>query len=270
MKKTILAATAAVAMCAADVDAAPRYTEVKLMQWNLHIAIDMNFKYNIKAQADVILKHDPDVVILNEVDKNCARTGYVDMTKELATLTGMCFSQFAACRVLPPEGLYGNAILSRYRMELVGSWLIPASIDETRGMTLMKIHAPNPFLVALTHLCWRQTPEENAQRVKAVEYIDQLISKNNPGKLPVVLAGDFNCYPKSDPVDKLAELGWTLEKPIPTFPSKAPKSEIDFVFRKTADNRMEVVDRIGIDEKIASDHIPVVNVLKVYRNNERK
>lgn len=271
MKKALLAAAAAAAaLCPVSADAAPRYCNVKLMQWNLHIAIDMNYKFNLKTQADVILAHDPDVVILNEVDKNCPRTGYTDMTKELATLTGMCFSQFAAARILPPEGLYGNAILSRYRMELVGSWLIPASEDETRGMTLMKIYAPNPFLVAMTHLCWRQTPEENAQRVAAVTKIDELIAKNNPGKLPVILAGDFNCYPKSDPVDKLAELGWTLEKPIPTFPSKAPKSEIDFVFRKTADNRMEVVDRIGIDEKIASDHIPVINVLKVYRNNERK
>ena len=69
MKKTLLAATAAVALCAADLDAAPRYTDVKLMQWNLHIAIDMNFRFNLKAQADVILQHNPDVVVLNEVDK---------------------------------------------------------------------------------------------------------------------------------------------------------------------------------------------------------
>lgn len=272
MKSRLLAAATAAAaiVCTADLDAAPRYCNVKLMQWNLHIAIDMNFKYNLKTQADVILKHDPDVVVLNEVDKNCARTGFVDMTKELATLTGMCFSQFAGCRILPPDGLYGNAILSRYRMEMVGSWLIPASTDETRGMTLMKIYAPNPFLVAVTHLCWRPTPEENAARVEAVKKIDELISRNNPGNLPVVLAGDFNCYPKSDPVDKLAELGWTLEKPIPTFPSKKPEKEIDFVFRKTADNRLEVISRTGIDEKIASDHIPVVNELKIYRDNERK
>jgi endonuclease/exonuclease/phosphatase family metal-dependent hydrolase len=270
MKKVFLAMAMISSVVVPAVQAAPRYFNVKLVQWNLHIGLDMTWRFNLKRQADVLNKLDGDIVVLNEVDKNCPRTGYVDMTKELATLTGMCFSQFAGARINPPDGLYGNAILSRYRMEMVGSWLIPASVDETRGMTLMKIYAPNPFLVAITHLCWRQTPEENAQRVKAVEYIDQLISKNNPAKLPVILAGDFNCYPKSDPVDKLAELGWTLEKPIPTFPSKAPKSEIDFVFRKTADNRMEVVDRIGIDEKIASDHIPVINVLKVYRNNERK
>ena len=270
MNKTLLAAAAAAAFGAFNLEAAPRYCNVSVMQWNLHIAIDMTYRFNIKAQADVINKHNPDVVVLNEVDKNCARTGYVDMTKELATLTGMCFSQFAAARVIPPEGLFGNSILSRYRMEMVGSWLIPAAPDETRGMTLVKICSPNPFLLAITHLNFRNTPEENLLRVQAVTKIDELIKANNPGKLPVVLTGDFNCYPGSDPVNKLAELGWTLEKPIPSFPSKKPVSMIDHLYLESADKRVETADRIGIDEKIASDHIPVINKLRIYRNNERK
>ena len=272
MNKSVLAAAAAAAALGAAVtaDAAPRYCDVNVMQWNLHIAIDMTFRFNLKTQADVINKCNPDVVVLNEVDKNCPRTGYSDMTKELATLTGMCFSQFAGARILPPEGLYGNAILSRYRMELVGSWLIPAAPDETRGMTLMKIYAPNPFLIAITHLNFRNTPEENQLRVEAVTKIDELIKANNPGKLPVVLTGDFNCYPDSDPVKKLAELGWSLEKPVPSFPSKKPVSMIDHLYLETADKRVETLDRIGIDEKIASDHIPVINKLRIYRNNNRK
>ena len=270
VKKCLMAATAAVAMSAADVDAAPRYSEVSVMQWNLRIGIDMTFRYNLKTQADVILKYNPDVVVLNEVDKNCARTGFVDMTQTLATLTGMCFSQFAGCRILPPDGLYGNAILSRYRMELVGSWLIPALIEETRGMTLVKIHAPNPFLVALTHLNHRTTPEANATRLQAVQKIAELIEKNNPGKLPVVLTGDFNCYPGSDPVKKLEEMGWTLEKPLPSYPSGHPRSEIDHFYRQTKDRRVEVIERIAIDEKYASDHIPLVNKLKIYRKRDRK
>ena len=85
-----------------------------------------------------------------------------------------------------------------------------------------------------------------------------------------MLTGDFNCYPGSDPVNKLAELGWTLEKPLPSFPSKKPVSMIDHLYLESADKRVEVADRIGIDEKIASDHIPVINKLRIYRNNERK
>ena len=53
---------------------------------------------------------------------------------------------------------------------------------------------------------------------------------------------------------------------LPTYPSKAPKSAIDHIFTRTDDKRIEILDRIGIDEKIASDHIPVINKLRIYRN----
>ena len=56
-----MAATAAVALAASDANAAPRYSEVSVMQWNLRIGIDMTFRYNLKTQADVILKYNPDV-----------------------------------------------------------------------------------------------------------------------------------------------------------------------------------------------------------------
>lgn len=257
----------ALMLCTA-LDAAPRYCKVKLVQWNLRIGIDMTWQYDLKRQADVLNKLDGDIIVLNEIDKNCARTGYVDMTGTIATLTGMCFSQFSAARALPPEGLYGNAILSRYRMEVLGAWIIPALPEEPRNMTLVKIYTSNPFLVALTHLNHRNTPEGNAARVNAVNKIMQLVDANNPDKLPVVMVGDFNCYPDSDPVRTLAAKGWKLEKPMPTYPSKKPVSAIDHIF--VSDARAEVFNRIAVDEKIASDHIPVVNELRIYRNKERK
>ena len=268
MKKSLVGVMAAAAIASADVEAAPRYCEVSVIQWNLHIAIDMTGRYNLKAQADVLNKINADVTALNEVDKNCSRTGYVDMTKELGILTGSMFTQFCAARAMPPEGLYGNAMLSRYRMELVGSWLIPATRDETRGMMLMKIYAPNPFLVALTHLNFRQTPEEDQIRVEAVKFIDKMISKNNTENLPVILIGDFNAKPGTNPVKALEDAGWKLEKTLPTYPSRKPVSSIDHIFVKDA--RIEIVERIPVDEKIASDHIPVINKIKIYRNIEHK
>ena len=60
MNKTLLAAAAAAALGAAvTADAAPRYCDVNVMQWNLHIAIDMTYRFNLKTQADVINKCNP-------------------------------------------------------------------------------------------------------------------------------------------------------------------------------------------------------------------
>ncbi|MBQ7207274.1 MAG: endonuclease/exonuclease/phosphatase family protein [Lentisphaeria bacterium] len=262
MKRAVI--LSAVLLAAAELAAGPRVCGVTLVQWNLHIGIDMNYRWNLKTQADVLNRLDGDVTILNEVDKNCARTGYCDMTKELAVLTGTMFSQFSAARALPPEGLYGNAILSRYPMELVGAWLLPSPADESRSMTLMKIKAPVPFLLGFTHLNFRQTPEENLIRIAAVRKIHELIERNNPGRLPAVLAGDFNCRPGDDPVKELEKLGWTMGKPLATFPSKKPVSSIDHIFCR--DVRAKVLDRIPVDEKTASDHIPVVNKLEIFRS----
>ncbi|MBQ9336016.1 MAG: endonuclease/exonuclease/phosphatase family protein [Lentisphaeria bacterium] len=241
----------------------PESCRVSIVQWNLHIGIDMTFRWNLKAQADVLNRLNADVTVLNEVDKNCSRTGYTDMTKELATLTGTMFSQFSAARALPPEGLYGNAVLSRYPMSLVGAWLLPSPADERRNMTLMKIDAPVPFLLAFTHLPYRNTPEENLIRVEGVRTIHKLVEENNPGGLPAVLMGDFNCEPGSDPVKALEKSGWKLKKPLPTFPSKKPAVSIDHIFVR--DSRVEVSERIPVDEKIASDHIPVINQLIIRR-----
>lgn len=249
-------------------ETAPESCELSIVQWNLHISIDMTMRWNLKQQADVLNRLNADVTVLNEVDKNCRRTGYTDMTGELATLTGTMFSQFSAARALPPEGLYGNAILSRYPMTLVGAWIIPSPADESRNMTLMKIEAPVPFLLAFTHLPYRNTPEENLIRVQAVRKIHDLVEANNPDQLPVVLMGDFNCEPVSDPVNALEENGWKLKKPLPTFPSKKPAVSIDHIFVRDA--RAEVTERIPVDEKIASDHIPVLNKLIIHKNKKIK
>lgn len=242
----------------------PESCKLSIVQWNLHIGIDMTMRWNLKQQADVLNRLNADVTVLNEVDKNCRRTGYTDMTKDLAVLTGTMFYQFSAARALPPEGLYGNAVLSRYPMDLVGGWILPSPADESRSMTLVKIAAPVPFLLAFTHLPYRNTPEENLIRVEAVRRIHDLVEANNPGDLPAVLMGDFNCEPASDPVKALEKNGWKLKKPLPTFPSKKPAVSIDHIFVRDA--RAEVTERIPVDEKIASDHIPVVNQLTIHKN----
>lgn len=261
---------AATASCAQPAPNAPLPEKcgIRLVQWNIHIGIDMTSRRNLKAQADVLNRLDADVIVLNEVDKNCRRTGYTDMTKQLALLTGNMFSLFGAARILPPEGLYGNAALSRFPTELVGSWLLPAALDETRGMTLAKIAAGVPFYLAFTHLSFRDTPEENAIRVAAARRLDELISENCVEDLPVILAGDFNCVPASNPLKVLEDAGWALGKPLPTFPSAKPVRAIDHIFLRNG--RTKLRDRFTVDEKIASDHVPVVNELVIFRNASQK
>ena len=234
---------------------------VKVMQWNIHHGADNNGRVNLKQQADVILKCDPDVVAINEVDKNSPRTNFIDTPAMLATLTGM-IPIFGAATVSPPEGLYGNLILSRYKMNLVGAWKIPSVASESRSVTLVKILAPQPFYLAVTHLSHKQNDEENAVRVQQAQAILTKISQFATDR-PAIIIGDFNCAPDSDPVKALQQENWQIGEPLLSHPAWEPARALDYIAYNAADERLQIVDRQAIDEKIASDHLPLVNVLKI-------
>lgn len=241
----------------------PESCEVKFMQWNLHIAWDIQGKFNLKQQADVILKHAPDVVALNEVDKCCERTGNVDMTAVLGTLTGMPFTQFCGAWLVPPEGMYGNALLSRYKMNVMGAWHIPAKLEESRTMTLVLVEAPDPFYVAVTHLNAHGGEENNRVRTEAVKNIAELLEKY-AAVYPVILAGDFNCEKGSDPVNALEAAGWSLEQPLKSWPADEARLAIDHVFIRKNDPALQVISRESCDAEGVSDHLPVISNLRIH------
>lgn len=238
------------------------YFNAKVMQWNLHGACDMFGKYNLKAQSDVILQSNPDVVVLNEVDNNCERSGKVDMTKELGTLTGMVFTQFAGAWLLPPDGMYGNAVLSRWNMKLVGAWHIPATLQEARTLTLMLVYAPKPFYVAVTHLNPYRGEDSVLVQIEAVKKIAALLEKNAADH-PVMLLGDFNCAPDSAPVRAMADAGWILPQPLKSYPANEPRISIDHIFIRSSETALEVVNREVVECNQASDHVPILNSVKI-------
>jgi endonuclease/exonuclease/phosphatase family metal-dependent hydrolase len=77
------------------------------------------------------------------------------------------------------------------------------------------------------------------------------------------LAGDFNAEPDSPPI-KVLLAHWTdatADQAEPTWPADQPTSKIDYVFFRPAD-RWRVVEKQVIDERVASDHRPLLVVLE--------
>ncbi len=79
--------------------------------------------------------------------------------------------------------------------------------------------------------------------------------------IPMILAGDLNAVSDSEPMRILCS-EWTdtfADDPQPTFPVENPRRRIDYVlYRPTVAWR--VVEKEVIDERIASDHRPVLVV----------
>src|ERR1044071_240107 len=84
---------------------------LRVMTYNIHVGVGMDKKLDLQRIADVIRKHDPDLVGLQEVDRGVQRTQRIDEIVELAKLTRM---DYAFAFNLPYQGgQYGVAILSR-------------------------------------------------------------------------------------------------------------------------------------------------------------
>ena len=180
----------------------------------------------------------------------------MDQAARLGDLTGMehAFGRFMEYQ----GGEYGMAILSR--------WPIVASVNhelppgaEPRSTLAARIRLPGEageVVVAGVHL-YRTEVERLSQAGKIVD-----IFEREP--TPVILAGDFNSQ-AGDRVMDLIEHHWTVPdkaRPTLTFPADRPEREIDFIGYRPED-RFEVQEYRVVDERVASDHRPVLMVLRV-------
>lgn len=78
----------------------------------------------------------------------------------------------------------------------------------------------------------------------------------------MIIAGDFNAVPGSEVINILDTfLQRSCDDCAPTIPVKNPEKAIDFVaFRPGLD--FEIISREVIPETYASDHLPVLSVLR--------
>ena len=83
------------------------------------------------------------------------------------------------------------------------------------------------------------------------------------GNYPAILAGDLNALPNSNSMKEIYKI-WTKSDPTnqPTYPSANPTKKIDYVLYKPL-NRWRVLESKVIDEKVASDHSPLLTVLEL-------
>ena len=101
---------------------------------------------------------------------------------------------------------------------------------------------------------------DSTDRINQANQLNDLFTNNDK---PTILAGDLNAVSDSDVMRILFEK-WnkTYFSDIPTIPSDNPTKTIDFILYRPA-NRWRVLETTVIDEKFASDHLPVLSVLEL-------
>jgi endonuclease/exonuclease/phosphatase family metal-dependent hydrolase len=240
--------------------ASPR--QLRVMTYNVHSCRGTDGKVDPVRIAEVIARHEPDIVGLQELDVGRRRTGGVDQAQAIATHLRMKFHFHPALSAA--EELYGDAILTALPWRLRKASALP-STGEPRGAIWLTIDLGHRQLeVFNTHLgLWRGERMRQVQTLLGPSWVGHPDTTDKP----VVLLGDFNSIPSSAAYKALAKSMDEAQemcrpRPAATFPSWLPLVRLDHIFLRGVSVTEAWVnnDRLA---RMASDHLPVLATINV-------
>ena len=240
-------------------------SELRVLCYNIHHANPPSKPgiIDLEAIAEVIRQNNPDLVALQEVDVNTKRSGITsNQAADLAKLSGLPYYFFAKA-IDYDGGAYGVAILSKYPMEEMENTPLPTAEGtggeyRTLATAIIKLPQGKKIVFANTHL---DAQRSDTNRLLQIKKIVEILQHET---LPVVIAGDFNATPSTRIINQLDQYftrscitncGFTI-------PVNIPSNTIDFIAYKPF-NLFKIKEHKVIDEKYASDHLPVMAVLNL-------
>lgn len=239
--KTLIAAAAVLAATFAAGAQEPLKT--RIMSYNVRNGVDYDNQRDIARTANVILREQPDVVIIQEVDSVTGRSGGRYVLGDLAAATGM--NAVFAPAIDYDGGKYGIGILCREQPLSVKRVALPGR-EEARALLIAEFPA---YVAACTHLSL--TPADAEASVDIIK-----AEARHAGK-PLILCGDLNSYPDSPVISKLKEEFTRICDDKPTFPAPEPKEKIDFMFVSKNSGAKGRGYRV-VEAPVESDHSPIV------------
>lgn len=244
---------------------------LRVVTYNIHHGRGLDGKIDLPRIARVLRSTEADIVALQEVDQGTRRSGGVDQPGELARLTGM---QVVFGRNIDYDGGgYGTAVLTRLpirshrSVKLRSFYQATAEHSEQRGVQVLELgEREEPQLLFLnTHLDYRPPDDE---RMASAATINDLVQQR--GDVLAILAGDLNVLPESRVIGEFAR-HWKIAGAIEpwsdrtknylTFPADKPNRWIDYIMVYPP-RRWRVVEVRVIEEAVASDHRPLLAVLR--------
>lgn len=231
---------------------------MRLLSYNIHKGIGgRDRRYRLERVIEVIELENPDLVCLQEVDRNVRRSHFHDQAREL------CY----ACRFDEPvfqlnvhlkTGGYGNLILSRWPIREKHHVSLRMNWRKNRGAQLVAVDTPEGLMQLVN---WHLGLAERERHWQ----VARLLRNERFRKLahlPTVIAGDFNDWRNTLANGSLREHGFHHATAPPSrfrsFPAYLPVAALDKAFwRGPIELRHARIVHSRLARE-ASDHLPLV------------
>lgn len=252
---------------------------LRVMTFNIRHSRGQDEIHSLERIARVIRKNRVDLVALQEVDVGTKRVGGLDQVKELGRLTRMHAVFGPAIEF--QGGRFGNAILSRYPIVSKRSRLVSGKEGaEERTVLEVKVRLPRKNMLRRYRRRLRRIGKvkgplvtfwgthwdyaSSQVRVRSAERVNAW-SKTIRG--PLVMVGDLNAEPDSEPLKVLAQV-WRKagkRKIYKTIPTQAPRKQLDYILLRQSRQLWSRSVRVlrSRDARMASDHRPFQADLRI-------
>jgi endonuclease/exonuclease/phosphatase family metal-dependent hydrolase len=200
---------------------------------------------------------DADVVCLQEVrlhnHREAKHFALWPESGQADFLTPQGYQSVYCTNAITRHGEHGNALLSRWPVLSHQHEDMSDHRLEQRGLLHVTLEVYNRVVhVLVVHLGLVK-----ASRGRQVAQLKQFIQREIPPNAPVLLAGDFNDWGKSVKLALVeADLhSWGVSQP--TYPSRMPLAQLDYVFARGLKPVSLTVPRGRIWRRM-SDHLPLI------------
>jgi endonuclease/exonuclease/phosphatase family metal-dependent hydrolase len=231
---------------------------MRILSYNIHKGIgSRDRRYRFGRILAVIEAENPDIVCLQEVDRNVRRSRYHDQPQLLADYFGN-LERIYQLNVRLREGGYGNLILSRWPFKAHHHISLRHQERKPRGAQLAVIETPEGLL-HVVH--WHLGLLERERRWQVAHVLGHHLFRAAQ-ELPTVIIGDSNDWRNQLSENLFEPQGFQhLTVPISrfrTFPAYLAMGSLDKAFvRGPIHVRQVRVVRTKL-AKNASDHLPLV------------
>jgi endonuclease/exonuclease/phosphatase family metal-dependent hydrolase len=232
---------------------------MRLLSYNIHKGIGGRDRlYRIERIIEVVAAEAPDVVCLQEVDRNVRRSRHDDQPSLLARAFQAADAHYQLNVHLRRGGGYGNLLLSRWPVGRSHSVSLRQGRRKPRGAQLAVVETPEGPL-HVVH--WHLGLAERERRWQAAHLLAHELFREADG-LPTLVVGDFNDWRNTLAHGPFAAHGFhqvtAPRERFRSFPAQFPVLSLDKAFARGGVDVRHARVVHSPTSRAASDHLPLV------------